>query len=355
MLNIAKYKDIDDKLFEAQKMLRVSYYLEPTNRDEQKNKFLSSDIKNPVFKYRDLEYSPKDLEKSLKSLRPQNDELGQIYFKLIENALNSSYLLQNRGDRQKTIEYSSKEFSKPGRDLVKKAIKYLEKNPSKIETAATSAKEVILAMQKTLKKYNITDWKIHFAKTILTNIDSGNKKINIYENKKFCEGDVERLCVHEICVHVFRAINGYNQPLKIFATGLPGYVSTEEGLTSYFEEMTGNSDTQVMRNYAARVIAVDSVLRDFNFKNTFDKIKKYNFSDEDAWMLAFRAHRGGGHIKDHVYLQGYFKGKEFARDCGDFKMLYIGEVGIEHLALVKRVLDGSGLKEARLLPPLTYP
>ncbi|GAG24501.1 unnamed protein product, partial [marine sediment metagenome] len=158
------------------------------------------------------------------------------------------------------------------------------------------------------------------------------------------------LAIHEVGVHVLRAANGYRQPLKIFAIGLPTYLSTEEGLSMYFEEITGNTNNEMLRNYAARVVAVDSLLRDLTFRKTFEKLKSYNFSDEQAWNLTLRAFRGGGYIRDHVYLEGYIQVKDFAQKKGDFKALYVGKIGIKDLTLVKDLLKKGILREAKYIP-----
>jgi len=125
---------------------------------------------------------------------------------------------------------------------------------------------------------------------------------------------------------------------------------TEEGLTSYFEELTGNTSDEMMRDYAGRVIAVDSVCQDLTFKKTFERLKDHSFTDDQAWNLAVRAHRGGGYIKDHVYLEGLTIVKDFAAKGGDFKTLYVGKVGIDHLPLVEKLLEEGVLQEAKYLP-----
>ncbi len=136
----------------------------------------------------------------------------------------------------------------------------------------------------------------------------------------------------------------------MFALGLPGYLSTEEGLAAYFEELTGNTDEEKMRDYAGRVIAVNSVCKNLSFREAYEKLRGYGFTEGKAWRLAIRAHRGGGYIKDHVYLKGYFQVKKFAEKNGDLKSLYVGKIGIQHLPLVKNLLKEGILKKPKYLP-----
>ena len=182
-------------------------------------------------------------------------------------------------------------------------------------------------------------------------IGKGLASETFIKGEKFFKAiDPERLKVHEVGVHALRAANGYEQPLKIFALGLPGYLPTEEGLSSYFEEFTGNTSEETMRDYAARVIAVDSVCQGLNFRQTFDRLKSYELTNDQAWNLAIRAHRAGGYIKDHVYLDGHRKVKEFVASDGDFNTLYVGKVGIEDLPLVRRLVKEGTLREAKYKP-----
>ena len=118
----------------------------------------------------------------------------------------------------------------------------------------------------------------------------------------------------------------------------------------YSEDKTGNINNQTMRNYAGRVIAVDSVVKELSFRDCFGALVDYDFTEDDAWNLTVRAYRGGGFIKDHVYLEGYYKVKEFAENGGDICDLYVGKVGIDDLPLVKKLLDKGILKEPTYLP-----
>lgn len=150
-----------------------------------------------------------------------------------------------------------------------------------------------------------------------------------------------------------RAENGFNQDLKIFGVGLRDYLSTEEGLTSYFEEKTGLSNLEVMRSYAGRVLAVDCLCSGKSFRETFDFLRTY-FDDENAWKLCVRVFRGGGFTKDYVYLKGYFEVKDFIESGENVRDLYVGKIGLKDLEFVEKLVEEGVLKKAKFLPEFLY-
>ena len=354
MTNIQALNSLDEAVVDSAKNVKILYYIEPVNAEDQKEEFLAGRIQNPRFTYRDLEYNPEDVAQKLEPIETPDDELGAIFERKKKNILLENMILANREDEDKVRETTVAVYGSPDERLVEYADELLRQTPNVEATKNVSSEHIIAALQEALYEYGLTDWNVEVSDKRLTTVYVAEKKISVCRNRKFAETDAERLKVHEVGVHVLRAANGYEQPLKIFALGLPGYLPTEEGLTLYFEELTGNTSKELVRDYAARVIAVDSVCRGLNFRQTFDRLKSYDLSDDQAWNSAVRAHRAGGYIKDHVYLQGYRRVKEFAAKNGDFVTLYVGKIGIEHLQLVGRLLKNGILKEANHKPHFVY-
>lgn len=342
-------KEIDEVLLETGRLIKLDY-IWPVNEEEEKEKFLKGKIKNPKFLYRNLEYSPKKVEKKLAALRLPESTLGRIYTEKIRRKLLSNKIAVKRGDENVVRETSIELHGVPAKRLVNYAETLLLKTPNVQYEKNVSSNRLKRAMEEALAAYCLDDWEVEATERKLASVYSTERKIKINRNGKFTENALKRLVVHEIEVHVLRAANGYRQPLKILALGLPGYLPTEEGLASYFEELTGNSDEEKMRDYAGRVVAVDSACKNLSFRKTYERLREYGFTEGKAWRLAIRVHRGGGYIKDHVYLAGYLKVKKFAEKNGDFKTLYIGKVSIENLPLVRKLLQQGVLKKAKYLP-----
>lgn len=349
MRNTDLFKRIDEVLLETSKLVKLDY-IWPANEEGEKEKFLKGAVRNPKFLYRNLEYSPKEVEERLAELETPSGVLGKIYREKIRRELLSNKVVAERGKRAVVRETSIKLHRVPTKTLIAYAENLLIEIPNIRYKKSVSSKRLRKAMEEALVEQGLDDWRVEATERKLASVYPAEKKIKINKKGKFTENALNRLVVHEIGVHVLRAANGYRQPFKIFALGLPGYLSTEEGLTSYFEEVSGNSDEEKMRDYAGRVIAVESVCKNLSFKQTFERLKEYGFRDGQAWRLAIRAHRGGGYIKDHVYLKGYLKIKQFAKRDGDIKTLYVGKIGIKHLPLIRKLLKEKVLKKPKYLP-----
>ncbi len=350
MADVQAFNSLDEALANITKDVKPLYYVEPINAEEQKEKFLTGKIQNPRFTYRDLEYDTREVEQVLKTIKIPDGELSAIFKKKRRGILLGNKIVANRGNGDIVRKATITIHGFPSKELVLYADELLKQIPNTEAVKTVSSKVIRDALQEALHDNGITDWTVEFSDKKLTTVYASEKKITVCKNRKFTEIDIGRLKVHEVGVHVVRAANGYGQPLKIFALGLPGYLPTEEGLSSYFEEVTGNASRETMRDYAARVIAVDSVCQDLNFRQTFNKLKSHELTDDQAWNLAVRAHRAGGYIKDHVYLDGYRKVKKFAASGGDFSMLYVGKVGIENLPLVRKLIQKGVLKKAKHKP-----
>jgi len=62
-----------------------------------------------------------------------------------------------------------------------------------------------------------------------------------------------------------------------------------------------------------------------------------------------RAHRGGGFIKDHIYLQGRRRIREYLEDGGSLKPLYVGKVPLESVERAEELI-GSELNPPEYTP-----
>lgn len=349
MIDFRLFNKVDKIFLETSKNLLLDY-LWPANEDQQKKKFLKRVIINPNFTYRGLRYSTSEVEKKLTSIKLPNNPIGRIYTKKVQNKLISNEIIKNRGKKGFVRQQSIKLHKIPPKSLVRYSEKILVDTPRIVYEKSVTASKLKQEMEKALLTYGCKGWQVEATKVKLIGVYPSQKKIKINQDGKYSANALKRLVIHEVGVHVLRSANGYRQPLKIFALGVPGYLATEEGLTTYFEELTGNFDEEKMRDYAGRVIAVDCVCRKLSFRKTFEKLLGYRFGENMAWRLSVRAHRGGGYTKDHIYLKGYLKVTKFAKENGDFKTLYVGKFGIEDLPLIRKLLKEGILKKAKYLP-----
>lgn len=341
---------MEDVLAECSKLVKPLTYVEPFNAKEQKQAFLQGRIRNPSFTYKELQYDPGHVADKVSGFSPTDDELGTLLENKREQLLLLNMLIVNRGDKDLVQEVTSDLYGQPNPELVSHAENLLKGIPPAEYTKDVPSGEVRNALQEALYEHGLGDWEAVFSNKRLTTVHPQEKQVTVCRDRQFAPNDPERMKAHEIGVHTLRAANGHQQPYWIFSSGLAGYLATEEGLSLYSEEITGTTNEEMMRDYAGRVLAVDSVCQGLDFRQTYERLKDYKFSDEQAWNLGVRAHRGGGFIKDHIYLQGLYKVKRFAEENGDFETLYVGKVGVEDYDMVSRLLEKGVLHKPGHIP-----
>jgi uncharacterized protein (TIGR02421 family) len=331
--------------------------MNPVNEASERKKFFKNKDKNndsnPVFKYR-RPNSCDNLFKKIEEVELPEGIISRLLYQRLEKFKRTNAMVNNLGKPEFTF-FSKGIFGKPSNELVAKAYEILKANESSDEKSNIESKKVVKAMKKVLAELNLKDWKVSF-KNMASNaaVITSKKTVFIRKKAKFSNDFLRRIVVHEIGTHVFRALNGERQPYKIFFTGLPNYMGTEEGLAVNVEEMHGCLKVNTLRTYAGRTLAVNLALQK-GFRDVFNDLKEY-FNDDLAWKLTLRAKRGlidtsrpGAYTKDYLYLDGYYKVKKFLEEntSDGLKKLYYGRMDIEQIPLISQL---EGLREPEFLP-----
>jgi len=303
MIDFQKYEAVDKKLSRIAKKLRPLYYANPLNEKEQKIKFLGEANFNPVFEYRGPEYELDSIEDELQSVSIPPGELSEIFERKRNNFVLENDIIRHMGESTLVQGYTTTLHGSPSELTIQIAEKILQTKQKNLEQKMTiTAGKMKIALEAAIKEYGIDDWTVEYSEKNLTSVNPALRKITICNDRKFSEFEQRKLIKHEVDVHVLRAANGYLQPLDIFAVGLPGYVSTEEGLALYHQEKNNCMPNESWIKIALNVVAVDSVLQQENFRQTFDKLISYDIDNDLAWQRTLRAHRGGGiHQGSHLF------------------------------------------------------
>ena len=319
---------------------RAIFYpsLHPINLNEEQQKIFRDKTYNPQFRY-ERQYIPESLKLKLKKLKFPINSFGALYQKKKDIYLKQIDYANTIGTK-KFSKVSVEKYGVPSREIVQKAYKFV-KLPNLKSTAHklslfSSTKKFLDALLK--QGYN---WKVK-GKDMVVSASINNQEKTLYLNKQnFSEMNIHRLIVHEIGTHITRTENALKQKYKLFFMGFPNYISTEEGLAVYNEEQAGIIEDN-FKKYAGRVIAVHISLKN-SFSTVYNELLEF-FPKEIAWNLTVRAKRGisdtskpGANTKDHIYLTGYYKVKNFINKGGNLKDLYIGKIGVEHVDIAKKL------------------
>src|SRR5574337_811773 len=159
-----------------------------------------------------------------------------------------------------------------------------------------------------------SDWEANFSDSTHLSVDASNRKIKIGTRRETASpADARALLAHELLVHALRAKNGYKTDDKKLATGLPVYLSAEEGLGIIAEEaVNGILPDKTYDRYIDIALALgtlDNVQRTrqelFQISYARQLVRSQHRGDSEE-KIASLAPRVWGHI-DRIYRGG----------CGD--------------------------------------
>ncbi|QIZ76633.1 tyrosine/phenylalanine carboxypeptidase domain-containing protein [Ferrimonas lipolytica] len=133
-------------------------------------------------------------------------------------------------------------------------------------------------------------------------------------------------------------LNARQQPLKLLRLGLPGATFTQEGLAILAEFTSGGMWLSRLKQLAARVLAVDALVRRHSFVDTCQLLQQHGIDEQQAFSITARAYRGGGFTKDYLYLSGFVA---MLRACQQRcpNNLLVGKAGIEHIDILNELVE----------------
>lgn len=171
-------------------------------------------------------------------------------------------------------------------------------------------------------------------------------KVYISEGMSIRKSQVAPLIQHEIGTHILTYCNGLNQPIKQLYAGFAGYNQLQEGLAVLSEYFVGGLTASRLRVIAARVIAADCLIKGKSFTETYALLEEnYSFSKNLSFEITMRIYRGGGLIKDTLYLRGVILLLDYLQNDGDLELLYMGKFSLHYVPLISKFLKQGVLKE----------
>jgi uncharacterized protein (TIGR02421 family) len=327
--------------------------MNPLNEAAEQKKFFAKPGYNPVFKYPAPSSGTGKLFRKAEEIRLVEGVVSLWLLEKLDKFRKIDELMHSI-DTEKFTMLSQEIFGAPDDTLIRNAYQILKKEPVHEENSLSS-EQVCSALRNVLDEFRLKDWKVEVKKMAANAaVLNSRRLVCVQKDAKFPESFLKRVVAHEIGTHVFRGANGEKQPYRIFKTGLPDYLMTEEGLAVNVEEMNDCLKINTLRAYAGRVIAVKLSLES-GFRKIYDELRK-SFDERLAWKLTLRAKRGlrntslpGAYTKDHLYLKGYYEIKKFLAEhrSAGLKALYYGRISFEQALLINSMDE---LKEPDLLP-----
>ncbi|MBI5754821.1 DUF1704 domain-containing protein [Candidatus Peregrinibacteria bacterium] len=346
------FYDIDLRICEIDKKIKLLHHLTPINYLEEKKRFLSDTSYQPQFEYQPLKFDPFTIRDELDAIMPDDSPLGILYRRKKEEIILKIILLEHIGSENFTRQ-SECLFGKADAELIQRAEIFLKENPEDAERERSellAPEQVKHELTKILKKYGLTHWKVKEKSELISNLMAGkHHTLFLRSGLKISQKRLESVIAHEIETHIFTAENGKEQPYQIFNRGTAQYLKTQEGLAVYHQMKISGRESRI----AALVLAVSFAMRT-GFSGVFTKLLEMGIEKERAFLVASKTKRGledtslpGAFTKDIIYLKGFFEIEEYVAKGGDLKKLFIGKISLEDLDLVSKI---PNLKPPKFLP-----
>ncbi len=364
MINLERLHPLELEWEDIEQSYRLSPYNAPCNRGAEYQKLLTAydaeKTYNPQFEYQETPpYPTSRIREFMARLAPDQSPLEMLYYEKAACELSAIHCVQTHSPAAITGA-SCLAYGLPNRQLLAEAQAILSQysTPNVAPVKNIAAEQAIMWMQSALERAGIREWRavVFEPMSAMMSVNHLDRQIRIRKGAMFSQDTLQRLLVHEIGVHVLRYENGVVQPIRLFRNGFTGAIDTEEGLAVHHEESAGVLETYTLRKYAGRVIAAHLALNQ-SFSEVFRALVPL-FGQEMAFEITARAKRGftdtaqpGAHTKDIVYLRGYLQVKaHLEQHPEDYPLLFTGKVGLQHLPLVRELLELEIITLPAVLP-----
>ncbi|MBK9644314.1 MAG: DUF1704 domain-containing protein [Deltaproteobacteria bacterium] len=308
-----------------------SRYLNPLNsRDAQADFALGEP---PRYRYQPADWADDEL-RALDALRPPEDHpFGPLLRRAIEGTRLFILALRDR-DPARFDALARHSGWYPDAETLHAA----RNEPREHERSAqtVTAYEMADALQAAIRERGLAGWRVELDPVMAARVlvDGAHRVVRVTPHAAFRASDIPRLIAHEIDVHVRRAENGYQQPLRLFATGLPESLETEEGLALYAEERAGVISPGTSWRQGVVVQAVHWG-RSLGFRALHERITSIGGGGL-AWTITERLKRGladpeapGVYAKDVVYYTGLRKVRAYLAAGRPLEHLFVGKVSVD--------------------------
>lgn len=339
---------VDKALSEVSDAFDLLLHITPVNTDNAFHAFKRSNFeRSPEFHYRPLRLDPGEWKQRLFSIPLETVDdpaLHQIFFEKRDELDKQLTLLTDRGTS--SFRYGSLQlFGAAGEDDLKVARALLDQIPPHIREGdvsdSVSAEDFAAMAQVELDAYKELApglaAKIYVQEDIPGLIvSSGN--LFIGSHARVPRARIEATLHHEVGTHMLTYYNGKAQRFQQLHSGLAQYEELQEGLAVFSEYLVGGLSRPRLRLLAGRAMAAEAMIEGAGFVSTYRLLHDdYEFNQRVAFSVAMRAHRGGGYVKDVIYLRGLIRLLDYLSQGGDFDMLLVGKIGFRQISVMEEL------------------
>jgi uncharacterized protein (TIGR02421 family) len=361
--------DVDRQLAKVAAAFDLLLLVTPVNTTGAYRRFVRRKASSPpLFRYRPLDIDPVDLKRALYRVpieRVEDPTLAAI-FRQKQRELSLELDLLSDRQTPRFLHTGAALFGEIEPSMLAEAALLLDALPSSGATGARrtmDSEAFAAAAQREVDRYRMVDPTIGATVEIRDDITSlmvSRGRLLVGSEVRIPANRAEALIQHEVGTHIVTYWNGAAQRLRLLATGLAGHDELQEGLAVLAEYLVAGLTPARLRVLAARVVAAQSVVGGAEFIDTYRLlVDGHGFSRRVAFQIATRVHRGGGLIKDAVYLRGLQRVVSYLAEGGRLDTLLVGKIAVNHVAVIEElqrrgVLTPPPLRPAYLDHPDTH-
>jgi uncharacterized protein (TIGR02421 family) len=346
--------EFDSEFYNITKTINILSAVNPTNFDQQKRTFFDSHFSiEPEFTYEGSKLDVFATKRRLLNLpleKVVDEDLTEIYSDTIDSYLDKVDQFNSIGTND-FIYDSLRYFGEPTQKDIGNA-KFILHLPGNLN----EENEEILAFEEIKKiliqfaENNNLPYNLRLEENMIANALVSGNTIKLNKNAKLSASDANALAHHEIGVHLVTTLNARQQPLRILEIGNPLNTMTQEGLAILSEYLSDNLTIKRLKILALRVVAVQSMIKEKSFRKSFSLLKEeYGASNDIAFSVCSRIYRGGGFVKDYLYMQGFHKMLNAYENEPYFNLLFAGKTSIDYLPQISRLIDRGILQKPQYI------
>ena len=332
-------------------------HVTPVNTPAAKAEFEGSrGERGPEFLYRARTLDPDLVKRRLFNVpveRIEDPAMAHLFYEKREELDRKLTLVSDR-NTSRFLLGSRAIYGDPDDELLATATRIVERTEPRPAAEPLPVAEVVAAAEAEVALYRAMDPSLAATVELRQDlpgvmVSSGNLLIGAASSVS--EQRLGPLFAHEIGTHVLTHHNGCQQPFRELRVGTAGYEALQEGLAVLWEFLVGGLDAGRLRLLAGRVLAAHGACGGADFVETHrELVRSFGFGSADAFNIAMRIHRGGGFIKDVVYLRGLMQVLDYLASGEPFERLHLGKVAYDHLGVLEELQWRRVVESPRLLP-----
>ncbi len=353
--------EVDAQLDEVASRFDLLLEVNPINTEAVWNGFRKSHFeKVPPFRYRPLSVDPVLAKRKLYAIpleRIEDPTISFLFSQKQEELDRQLTMLHDRGTSRFLLG-SILLYERVSKGLLRSAEEILEQIPSTTRShgggRTIPAEEFAERAREEVAHYREIWDGVDATVEVVPGVSSGlmvsKGRLLVPSRSRIPLNRVDALIQHEIGTHLVTYFNGKAQRFTQLRNGFAGYEELQEGIAVLAEYLAGGMTPARLRTLAGRVIGVDALTNNASFVDVFRLLCRYGFSRQQAFNITIRVFRGGGLVKDCIYLRGLLTVLEYLRNGGEFEPLFVGKIAAKHIPIVRELQSRHVLDPPKFLP-----